>query len=122
VNDIATFLLARIQEDEADAWLAMKGFPSGEWTHDGGVYVEHPTREVADWFYNDTAAHVARWDPARVLAESRSKSRIIGQCRAMIATGERAGGGADQYAHGILRLLASPYAEHAEYREEWRPS
>ncbi len=68
---------------------------------------------------HQNSIHAARWDPARALAECAAKRDMIAQCRAMIATGERADGGADQYAHGILHLLAAPYTDRPGYRPEW---
>ena len=110
ITGLVEFLLARIHEDEADARLAVKGFPTGEWTHDGGVYAGHETNDVADWFYNDTAYHVARWDPARVLAECDAKRRIIEHCGEWVWPDCR-----------VLHLLALPYADHPDYRAEWKP-
>jgi hypothetical protein len=50
---------------------------------------------------------IARWDPARVLAECAAKRRIV-----------------EMYAgqHGqpyVLHFLALPYADHPDYRQEW---
>jgi hypothetical protein len=44
--------------------------------------------------------------PARVLAECEAKRRIVEQVNGM------------EY---VLRLLALPYADHEDYRPEWRP-
>lgn len=65
--------------------------------------------------------HIARHDPARVLAEVEAKRRIV--------EGAPSNGGVfdDDAPDGIredpwwvLRHLASVYADHPDYREEWR--
>ncbi|MFD4830125.1 DUF6221 family protein [Streptomyces uncialis] len=95
------------------------------------------------------AGHIARHDPARVLREVEAKRMLIGgitterhhvtdgdcwyTCAA--ATEERDGGetcddnrtggpcdcGRDERVGRCLRLLALPYADHPDYREEWQP-
>jgi hypothetical protein len=114
---LADFLLARIAEDEAAArhapgsgrdWQALEG--RDEW-----AVVENATSLVAaqsrdPWW----ARHIARHDPARVLAECDAKRRIV---QDMPFVGECA-------AELLLRvgqILALPYAAHPDYREEWRP-
>lgn len=62
--------------------------------------------------------HIALNGPAQVLAEVESE-------RALIAETIRPYLGADtttgRVAWIALRILAVPYASHADYREEWRP-
>ena len=122
---LTEFLLARIAEDEADARLAMQHFKTGEWTHDGSIYAGHEMDEVVDWVYNEAWAHIARHDPARVLAECEAKRRIVElhgpdqpYCDLNFSNADHA------YFEGPcqnLQLLALPYADHPDYREEWRP-
>lgn len=50
------------------------------------------------------AAHVARWDPARVLAECTA-------WRIAVGAGDDA----------VLRALAAVYSDHPDYRPEWSP-
>ena len=86
-----------------------------------------------------TSAHIARHDPARVLAECEAKRRIVeihpdehGTCFAC-SDGDD-GGCSDPECCGsgpipmfkdwpcpTLRWLALPYADHEQYRDEWRP-
>jgi len=66
------------------------------------------------------SAYVAYLDgfpftPTRVLAECETKRRIVELC----AYWQRPVDGLD--GEDILRLLALPYADHPDYREEWRP-
>ena len=51
--------------------------------------------------------HIARWDPARVLAECEAKRQLI----------ERVGN--PDWAG--FRILALPYADHPDYQQEWKP-
>lgn len=103
---ITEFLLARIAEDEAVARdvddVAWAGLFDGTW---GGV--------------ND---HGARHDPARVLAECEAKRRIIAGC--VDAIGEELTmpyGGASGLGQHTVAHLAVVYADHPDYRDEWRP-
>ena len=70
------------------------------------------------------AAHIARHDPARVLAEVEAKRRIVrahakwceGRCEAKYPEG-----GFDAAHYWSIKSLAAAYADHPDYREEWRP-
>lgn len=108
------FLLARIAEDKRIATDAATATGSEEWT--------------------EAAEHVRRHDPARVLAECTAKRRLVLACRDVrpdrAFLGARPEGLADfpltpadqhQLAALTLALLALPYADHPEYRQEWRP-
>lgn len=114
MTTLTEFLLARIAEDEADARKAMPG----PWTSDGGVYAGHPTNEVVDYTYEDNADHIARWDPARVLAECDAKRRIVVRCREMQSASVPM---AVHLATRTLADLALPYANHPSYDPAWRP-
>jgi hypothetical protein len=91
VTTLAAFLLARIAEDETAA--------RDRQSHQDNVY------EAAGW-----------WDCDRVLAECEAKRRLV----------EAISWESDQLANGwfvarrLLRLLALPYADHPDYRDEWR--
>lgn len=65
---------------------------------------------------HDAARHIARWDPARVLAECEAKRQIVERCAAVDFAMP-----STHLAHGVLALLALPYADHPDYRDEWRP-
>jgi len=72
--------------------------------------------EGAPW--TEQAAHIAAWDPARLLREVEAKRRIIIHAQ-----------GAEQdvpdiYAYDlaadyVLRALAAVYSDHPEYDPEW---
>jgi len=74
-------------------------------------------------------AHIIRHDPARVLREVEAKRAVLAQyesareqVRHPVSAENRA---AARVAQGeledVLRLLAAVYADHPDYREEWRP-
>lgn len=149
---ITNFLLARIAEDEAVAraaaeselmhnaapWPAVKA--SGTWTADRGMIYSEPT-EDNEWGHmlydnegasalsmpNEAADHIARHDPARVLAECAAKRAIV-----ELANDANQSDAELDYKAGytvparlltgdaILRTLAAVYAEHQDYRAEWR--
>ena len=99
---LTEFLEARFAEDEAIAWAAV-----------------HWNEGVTDWADNeeDDWKHIARWDPARVLAECEAKRRIVQNVCVLMAH-------RDMYAQDkkyLLCLLALPYADHPDYLPEWRP-
>jgi hypothetical protein len=122
VPTLDEFLLARIAEDKRVATDAARD----EWGVDdvGTPGSAHP----------HAAEHVARHHPARVLAECAAKRRLVLACRDSrfdrAFLGARPHGMADfpltprdqhQLAALTLALLALPYADHHDYRPEWRP-
>ena len=157
---LTEFLLARIAEDEVVARAAfsegrLNGRPredDGRWhagNHDSdaervdgiGITIYDEGGHNAE-----QAQHIARHDPARVLADCEAKRRIVERLRthqresyfeaAALGTlviqpdggvkpaplperttlaGERIG------LEFAVRALALPYADHPEFRSEWRP-
>jgi hypothetical protein len=123
--ELHEFLLARIAEDEErarDAALTVgwDGFGdqrirSGQhWVpsyhvvkraRDDGPADRREVAECAPLFGKGPANHIARWDPARVLAECEARRRIVTECG----------------WETVMRHLALPYADHPDYRDEWRP-
>jgi hypothetical protein len=139
--ELAEWLLARIAEDEATARSAQ--FNNGKW-HRTGEFAR-PTSVVREFGPDvvperpgslawDDNGHIARWDPARVLAECEAKRRIIRQhgsetedvgwteTRTICATC-RYDNGLDAYDYPCPTLiaLAAVYADHPDFRDEWRP-
>lgn len=146
MSDLTEFLLARISEDEAVARAAIDPDRPGTHWHwvrtSDDVPVDDPASDDVDEFtyglrtveefpttsgVGDLPAfvtnglfpseslghrHIARHDPARVLAECEATRRIVEW-----ATTE----GHEQWGVGpVLNLLALPYADHPDYRAEWR--
>lgn len=73
------------------------------------------------------AAHIIRWNPARVLREVEAKRQILDHIAGRLDPGESDGGWesvdaeTDGMASAVLQLLALPYADRPGYRDEWRP-
>ncbi|MFF8459107.1 DUF6221 family protein [Streptomyces albidoflavus] len=133
MNDLITFLNARIDEDEK----AARGATPGPWEWRGEY--DEPWQPASDGWLDYTgeyiaapggkgtlfgpgmtphadAIHIARHDPARVLAEVEAKRSMIGRIsnHALIM-------GQDEVHGSLLRSLALPYSDHPDYRDEWRP-
>ncbi|NUR06730.1 MAG: hypothetical protein HOQ45_06965 [Nocardioidaceae bacterium] len=160
MSDLVNFLLARIAEDEAVARAATPG--PWEWEpetdgwgdcgpnlvtvaklppySDGSI---GPVAEVVGSWGHDAngiavddadAAHIARWDTTRVLAECEAKRRLILACTheqenwVTVRPGVRQNmpvrvpWGDDDLYEDALRYLALPYADHPDFRPEWRLS
>lgn len=120
MTEVVEFLLARIAEDEADAGKATPGhwklWAMQVLADTGGNNEYSEATPVADTHSVDqgslrtfNANHIARWNPARVLAECEAK-------RLRLALHK----GCDASCY-VLRVEALPYADHAAWREEWRP-
>jgi hypothetical protein len=89
---LTDFLLARIAEDEAAVEAKWLRAPKG-------------APIVPD------AAHT------RVLAECEAKRRIVEYCPSASEEGDTW----DTAFWRVLQILALPYADHPDYREEWKP-
>jgi len=120
---LTEFLLARIAEDEAIARDCIK-LAIGAWSH----MLQIPYQQ--GWEAERATAHADQWHPHRVLAECAAKRAII-QEHPMMPAGalmtERHCAGYEEEAISrdwwpcpTLRALAIPYAEHPDYRQEWR--
>lgn len=131
--DLASFLRARLDEDEQAArecggvpWVA----PIPQSIHvDPRVIADNKLAfghlgHVATVVHDHDRQHIVRHDPARVLAEVGAKRRIV---KAFESNNnyELYGGCGDDCEWGALdyalKALALPYADHADYREEWKP-
>lgn len=145
-SEIMTFLTERLDADEQIALAATHGAQrseAGVWTHEcdhadlpgDEMPYSHELCCVVEGdihIYNegghtpDQAAHIARWDPARVLAEIAVKRRIIDGCVGAMFVGEIQPGttwnddaaGAVVGEH-VLRLLAMARHDHPDYDPEW---
>ncbi|MFD8882376.1 DUF6221 family protein [Streptomyces erythrochromogenes] len=157
--DLVQFIRDRLNNDEQVARAAMWDEQSDTWTArppqaryeqyivadycDDGVVVVTPENADAD----GVGQHIARHDPARVLAEVDAKRRTLdlhGIVHRNI--GWRDADGEAEYAElpvcghcvpkhthyltreGVaegpcttVRLLGLPHADHLDYRDDWRP-
>jgi hypothetical protein len=143
---LVEFLLARIAEDEAVARAAIGtaafSRQTGRWSFenvhdsfgaipivfavtDAGAKTQAANMEAA-WEREERGTHIARWDPARILAECEAKRRIVELHLTAMTTPPPP----DPYQEGlvqgwrdtsVLQLLALPYADHPDYDPAWRP-
>lgn len=109
--ELVEFLRARLDEDEAVA----KEAKPGPWTYDGSVYATHPVDEVVDYSY-ESGEHIARHDPARVLREVEAKRLRLDEIERELADDPT-----NETTRWLSRVEALPYADHPEYRNEWKP-
>lgn len=123
--DLVQFLRARLDEDEGVAQSALELAPPGSSARTKWNTMPHGRRTSEFGIHPEAMLHSAMHGPVRVLAEVEAKRRIIAAHeRRPMPKGE----GAD-CAHcwgavwpcPTLRLLALPYADHRDYRQEWRP-
>lgn len=116
--DLVQWLTACLDTDAARA----KAAGGDSWRRQ-----DHPSETVAiydsqdepvvydeGWPTEEQQAHIAAWDPARVLREIDAKRRII----AAYENYDREAPELD-IPESVLRLLAAVYADRPGYREEW---
>lgn len=148
---IVEFITARLDEDQADAEAAQAADPTpwsvkeqyaGDVAAADGVVLWDYEGIGSGYLTEPTAAHIARHDPARVLAEVKAKRAIValhspvwlvnqwvqdadGQrhqgdlvvCR---SCEPRTGFMTDQWPCDTIKLLAAPDAERSEFNPAWR--
>lgn len=118
MSELRRFVLARLDEDEqhAEYWLADRR----SWSAVGrDVEVGGGRLTDGDGVDRHVAEHVARHDPARVLLEVAAKRALVEYYdSAVLAVAIGRSVLASDY---LLRLLASVYAGHPDYRAEWAP-
>jgi hypothetical protein len=119
--DLIEFLRGRLDEDEA----SVAEFDARIW--DAGLNV------TTYWLIDDQSGNLCvRVGKKRVLAEVDVKRRILDEVvdeatgLDMSVDGDRRVGSRDTATEPylgtvLLRLLALPYADHPDYRDEWRP-
>lgn len=138
---LTEFILSRIAEDEAAAEECAKLFPSPWEIADRGwrvrIYsanvplsedvgepgdertpcvIEVEPTYAHDGWLSDNVEHIARHDPARVLAECAALREVVRITRGL---GGYYNPDAAREAPGILRALAGIWSDHPDYREEW---
>lgn len=113
---LTDFLRARLDEDYEAAY----GAAPSPWTEGGWDGEFEGPREVLDkhgdvtarCYYGGTYGHVMHFEPTRVLRDIEAKRWIMEFVAEFPA---------DVAGHDITRVLAATYADHPDYREEWRP-
>lgn len=133
MSDLVEFLLARIAEDQLRVdsipdWHSTDSARGPGWGSRGSYcplcdhYMFDGTEVVTEEAWWDHMENVHR--RTRVLAECEAKRRIIAEVR----EADLASDAPDNIeissilARDLLRLLALPYADHPDYRDEWRPT
>lgn len=122
--DLVAFLRERLDEDEQTARRAGESFRQ---VGETGVIVTTEgdrAEECASANWAGIAEHIVRHDPARVLREVEAARRLIrahakwcsGRCEA-----KHPEGGFDAAHYWGLKVRAEVYADHPDYRPEWRP-
>jgi hypothetical protein len=116
VSELVLFLRARLDEDEQAARATT-----------GGKWYSADVLEVNLAAPRPDAEHIARHDPARVLAEVNAKRRILDEIVPKVESYWGAVNSEwgceydDPDGDDVLRLLALPYADHPDYDPAWRP-
>jgi hypothetical protein len=131
-DDLIAFLRARLAEDEATA-RAVAWDGSGN-SLSWGLAASATVEVGNDEFNTDdrtVANHIVNHDPARVLREVEAKRRILTDVVSEMDSMtdqihlEWGAGPLDPTTREsliLLRLLALPYADHPDFRDEWRPT
>ncbi|MEO3978790.1 DUF6221 family protein [Streptomyces sp. CAU 1734] len=128
-HELIAFLRARLDEAERLAREAAEAAWSPDWYYDDFVHEirDHGNgNELAHIPWAGVGAHIEHWDPARVLAEVEAKQQLLTIYADVAASDlpdepfEYAYGWANGLGRAV-RLAVLPYADHPDYREEWRP-
>jgi hypothetical protein len=130
MSALVKFLCARLDQDERMARAAetREGWKIEEKTDGDSLFTEisffqiygdaFPWQESARSLLPGDAAHIVRHDPARVLRQVEGlrivmREHLEEECCAVCLD--------DVEGCPTLRALAAPYANHKDYRDEWRP-
>jgi hypothetical protein len=119
MNDLITWLRAQLDDDERVARL----WPEHDWRAVGDEVVSTEDLVVAE---SGAAEHIARWDPARVLALIADVRRMIRMFEQRADEGQQPGGQVFGYhatgmGTAIRCITEGLYADREGYRDEWRP-
>jgi len=110
-DDLITWLRAQFGDDEVVARRASTVVPA-PWSYveARSVILDAHARDIAKVGYVE-GLHIARHDPARVLAEVEAKRRILDLYEELYEPG----------LYEAAALLALPCADRPGYQEAWRP-
>ncbi|HEX6471142.1 MAG TPA: DUF6221 family protein [Streptosporangiaceae bacterium] len=139
--DLVAFIRARLDEDEAIATAAAEQHQgSATWRAD--LMVDHihgegasMTLDLGRTVVDDTLnvepgeiglthseiRHIALHDPAPVLRQVEAMRRVVDACEPDHRDAMESGDDSTALATDALRLLASIWSDHPDYRAEWRP-
>jgi hypothetical protein len=128
MDDLVAFIAAALDEDARVAWAAgsrlqpeINRWVAGDGNNDGVRTGAGTPVTLHSW--PNEMDHIARWDPARVLAEVAAKREILrrhqdnaGECATCAY--ERLDGSWD-WPCPTARALAAPYRSAPGFRPEW---
>jgi hypothetical protein len=121
-GDLAAFLAARLDEDEA---AARESYYEGQrWlTEEEGVYRWPDDEPVHLADRKADARHIARHGPARALREVAAKRALLTGHEGVHRCdwGEHRGPGVLGGWCKTVRTLAAVYSDHPDYLQEWAP-
>ena len=106
---LTDFLLARIAEDEDVA----RSVPEVEPASWAPIWTSLRSGKTSVCDHGPRGS--VEMQPARVLAECEAKRRIVESVQAALPRGTSGLG------PSVLMRLAAVYADHPDYRDEWRP-
>ena len=111
MDDLVQFLRARLDEDEARARRAIDGPRTAFVSAD---------EDIEPLLFDEDGVFVL---PARVLREVDAKRQILEECEDADRRSNWPDfdGGVFSGLDTAVQHLALPYADHPDYREEWRP-
>lgn len=125
MDELITWLRAQIDDDERIA-RATNSQPGQRYSWEvrersprdlPEIYLKGEHFRVVDELDDESAAHIARHDPARVLREVEAKRRLLHDFGGFF--------GLDDFPRGLVeyafKLVALPYSDRPGYREEWKP-
>lgn len=125
MNDLIAFLRARLDEDQRSAEAARDEIIAAQERRDTEEIDLVDAGDFPLWFQ-----HANRHRPTFVLADVDAKKRIVErhkECGTGFGYCDEAGGAIEADENNEQRgcpdlfALALPYADHPDYREEWRP-
>lgn len=129
MHDLATFIRARLDEDEQAAFRAGDEHPCWEYNRDrfevhtaaeDGYPIATRRGETNSPLCDVDGEHIARHDPARVLREVEAKRKLLAYL-----TEEIVDCTCEAYGHHEdtgLRLLGACWADHPDYQPRWAPA
>lgn len=124
--DIAEFLTARYVEEERIARAAVGRYADGSawgpsWTYDREnfrVLIDGQAAVAAENTSDVDGEHIARHDPARVLADIAAKRKLLALWQQMDADLDLPK--FHQAADELLAQLLAPFDAHPDYDPAWR--
>ncbi|MGI5136528.1 DUF6221 family protein [Streptomyces sp. CA-106110] len=109
---LLAFLRARLDEDDETARKAIVRRTGGEaWSYEGSAVLAQGGMVIAERIVPVLGEHIARYDPARVRRQTAVLRDRVDLWSRMVGS----------HARVCLRAVAAIWADHPDYREEWKP-